>query len=99
MRQKACEKLGETKKREELDAPGCSRKRKSTECLEYLQYKHDSSKENTDKQLKIREEEVKLEKQRMDVRTAEYAEINDGANENAAGITKGNVQFISNIHG
>lgn len=67
MRQKACEKLGETKKREELEAPGSNRKRKSTEFIEYLKYKHDSNKENTDRQLKIREEEVKLEKQRLDV--------------------------------
>lgn len=67
MRKKACEKRGETKKRHELeDTPPC-RKRKSTEFLEYLKYKQDSNKENTEKQLKIREQEIMLEKQRMDV--------------------------------
>ena len=64
MRKKACEKLGETKKRQELeDTSGPGRKRKSTEFLEYLKYKQDTNKENTEKQLKIREQEIMLEKQ------------------------------------
>ncbi|CAB4025849.1 Hypothetical predicted protein [Paramuricea clavata] len=68
MRKKACEKLGETKKREEQeDTSGPGRKRKSTEFLEYLKYKQDTNKENTEKQLKIREQEIILEKQRLDV--------------------------------
>ena len=68
MRKKAREKLGETKKRHELeDTPSPCRKRKSTEFLEYLKYKQDSNKENTGKQLKIREQEIMLEKQRLDV--------------------------------
>ena len=46
MRKKACEKLGETKKRHKLeDTPGPCRKRKSTDFLEYLKYKQDSNKE------------------------------------------------------
>ena len=62
MRKKACEKLGDTKKRQELeDSPGPCRKRKSRELLEYLKYKQDSNRENTEKQLKIREQELVLE--------------------------------------
>jgi hypothetical protein len=68
MRKKACEKLGETKKRQEQeDTSGPGRKRKSTEFLEYLKYKQDTNKENTEKQLKICEQEIILEKQRLDV--------------------------------
>jgi hypothetical protein len=80
MRKKACEKLGETKKRQEqedtsgpgrkrksTDTSGPGRKRKSTEFLEYLKYKQDTNKENTEKQLKICEQEIILEKQRLDV--------------------------------
>ena len=97
MRKKACEKLGETKKRHELeDTPGPCRKKKSTEFLEYLKYKQDSNKENTEKQLKIREQEI-VGKTKIGC-AAKHAEPNGRANENAAGITKGNVQFISNIY-
>ena len=61
-----CEKLGETSKRQEPDSS--SRKRKGSELfIEYLKHKHESNRENTEKQLKIREEELKLEKQRLDI--------------------------------
>ncbi|CAB4025900.1 Hypothetical predicted protein [Paramuricea clavata] len=68
MRKKACQKLGETKKRQEQEeTSGPCRKRKSTEFLEYLKYIQDTNKENTEIQLKIREQEIILEKQRLDV--------------------------------
>ena len=60
-----CEKLGETSKRQEPDTSG--RKRKGSEFTEYLKHKHESNRENIEKQLKIREEELKLEKQRLDI--------------------------------
>lgn len=65
MRRKACEKLGETSKRNELDTP--SRKRKATEFVEYLKHKEEGNRQNTEKQLKLREEELKLEKQKLDL--------------------------------
>ena len=65
MRRMACEKLGETSKRQEPDTS--SRKRKGSEFIEYLKHKHESNRKNTEKQLKIREEELKFEKQRLDV--------------------------------
>ena len=65
MRQTACERLGETSKRQEQNP--LPRKRKSTEFMEYLKYKHDANKQTTEKQLKIREEELKIEKQKLDV--------------------------------
>ena len=65
MRRMASEKLGETCQRKELDTP--SRKRKSTEYVEYLKQKEESNRRNTERQLNIREEELKLEKQKLDV--------------------------------
>ena len=65
MRRMAWEKLGERSKRQEPDTS--SRKRKGSEFIKYLKHKHESNRENTEKQLKIREEELKLEKQRLDV--------------------------------
>ena len=65
MRRMASEKLGETSQRKELDTP--SRKRKSTEFVEYLKQKEESNRRNTERQLNIREEELKLEKQKLDV--------------------------------
>lgn len=65
MRQIACEKLGETSQRNNLDTP--SRKRKATEFVEYLKQKEEGNRLNTERQLKIREEELKLEKQKLDV--------------------------------
>ena len=65
MRRMASEKLGETLQRKELDTP--SRKRKSTEFVEYLKQKEESNRRNTERQLNIREEELKLEKQKLDV--------------------------------
>ncbi len=61
----ASEKLGETRQRKELDTP--SRKRKSTEFVEYLKQKEESNKRNTERQLNIREKELKLEKQKLNV--------------------------------
>ena len=60
----ASEKLGETSQRKELDTP--SRKRKSTEFVEYLKQKEESNRRSTERQLNIREE-LKLEKQKLDV--------------------------------
>ena len=65
MRRMASEKLGETSQRKELDTP--SRKRKSTEFVEYLKQKEESNRRNTERQLNIRKEELKLEKQKLDV--------------------------------
>ncbi len=65
MRRMASEKLGETRQQKELDTP--IRKRKSTEFVEYLKQKEKSNKRNTERQLNIREEELKLEKQKLDV--------------------------------
>ena len=81
-------KLGETSKRQEPDTS--SRKRKGSEFIKYLKHKHESNRENTEKQLKIREEELKLEKQRLDVQQNMQTQM-FGAIENAAGIPTSNV--------
>jgi hypothetical protein len=65
MRRKASEKLGETSQRKELVTP--SKKRKSTEFVEYLKQKEEGNRLNTERQLNIREEELKLEKQKLDL--------------------------------
>ena len=65
MRRKASEKLGETLQRKELVTP--SKKRKSTEFVEYLKQKEEGNRLNTERQLNICEEELKLEKQKLDL--------------------------------
>ena len=65
MRRKASEKLGKTSQRKELVTP--SKKRKSTEFVEYLKQKEEGNRLNTERQLNIREEELKLEKQKLDL--------------------------------
>lgn len=98
MRKKACEKLGETKTRQEPeDGPGPCRKRKSTEFLEYLKYKQDSNKENTRETTENPWARNCVGKTKIGC-TTKHAESNGRANENAAGIAKGNAQFISNIY-
>ena len=52
-------------KRKELVTP--SKKRKSTEFVEYLKQKEEGNRLNTERQLNIREEELKLEKQKLDL--------------------------------
>ena len=56
---KASEKLSETTDRK----GGNAKKRKASELVEYLKFKQDVNKANTEKVLSLREEELRLEKQ------------------------------------